>query len=376
MKLSFTIYLILLYAKPCMATFDCPPNFHLEEHPHSLLCRADDTSNLWKCPAGHGMTKLMKSPYCEKKLPSRMKSFNVFSPSGIKQFYYQFSDSLVNSTRSLGLKSVQLQSHEDVVTAGLGPNDVVLILADLNNRGFSKEIVDTAALLKEKGVHIVVYETEPVHGIADPNKDHRYLPFNPIAIWAYNPSHVEHLHRFAMQPYFIPVACVPPGYSRVVDYRLHPSRGTKNPVEVVALVSFGAVVRLGNLPKVIPTLRNVGAWTHAEFAAKVTSRHVAINVHKGIQSKNLEMFRFAPMLSSGMRVVSEHSSMINEQFVGGLVTFENRSDFPSTVSKFLDEAKNETARLLAEEKISSLFRQRFDLTMILFDQFCGWSDLF
>ena len=75
-----------------------------------------------------------------------MKFFNVFSPSGIEQFYYQLSDSLVNSTRSLGLKSVQLRRHNDVVTAGLGPGDVVLILADLNNGGVSKEIEDLVSI--------------------------------------------------------------------------------------------------------------------------------------------------------------------------------------------------------------------------------------
>jgi len=156
---------------------------------------------------------------------------------------------------------------------------------------------------------------------------------------------------------------VPPGYSPVVDYRIHPSRRPANPSEVVSLVSDRAGERLGNIPASLQYFRNENnVWSHDQFAARVASHHVAINVHKEDARDNLELFRLAPMLSSGMRVVSEPCSPPDEHLMQGLVVFVDREHFPAALAPFLEEARNQTARRAAESDVSEIFRQRFDLT--------------
>ena len=111
-------------------------------------------------------------------------SFNVYSPFGIDQVYYQFSDSIVESARAaLGIRSVQLRFPVDVVRANLGPRDVVLILADLYSPStrVRQNLLNTSIQLINRGVMTVVYETEPQH---DP-QPYRYLQFRPIAVWSY-----------------------------------------------------------------------------------------------------------------------------------------------------------------------------------------------
>ena len=122
--------------------------------------------------------------------------------------------------------------------------------------------------------------------------------------------------------------------------------------------------RLGELRDRIPGLRNVvDAWNHEDFALKIASNRIAINVHK-INRTCLEMFRLAPMLSSGLRVVSEHSDVDDERALKGLVIFAEKKEMPSIVAK-LAKADLRKKESRARLEVIRRFRKRFNLTDLL-----------
>jgi hypothetical protein len=71
------------------------------------------------------------------------------------------------------------------------------------------------------------------------------------------------------------------------------------------------------------------------------------------------------MLSSGMRVISEHCSGPDERALNGLVHFASKNEFAFLAKAYLQEAKNETTRQIIADKISLDFKLRFNLTQML-----------
>ena len=82
------------------------------------------------------------------------------------------------------------------------------------------------------------------------------------------------------------------------------------------------------------------AFDDSSFAEKITSAHILVNAHK-TGKRALEFFRLAPVLSSGMRVVSDRSNLQDEKMLEGLVTFRSKKDMSTVIDSFMEEVRNE-----------------------------------
>mmetsp|Transcript_6674 Transcript_6674/g.15295 ORF Transcript_6674/g.15295 Transcript_6674/m.15295 type:complete len:326 (-) Transcript_6674:121-1098(-) len=281
----------------------------------------------------------------------------VYSPTDIARWYYQFRDSLKQSLKALAVRAVLASEPKDLESAH--ENDVCIVLANTHHESADWAVIKP--ILLKKKMKTILYETEPANPAI-----RRLLSWNPCAVWSYSWANVLSARRAIGKQ--TQVSYIPPGYSQAVDYRRSSARGATRTDEVVAIVSDGARDRLGGLFKAIPGLKNHNrVWSHREYAKQIASRHVAVNVHKAFDAarSNLELFRLAPMLSSGMRVISENSSFQDEESLEGLVTFARREDFPKWTEKYLEEARNEEVRRAVADRISLGFSQRFNLTRYL-----------
>lgn len=70
------------------------------------------------------------------------------------------------------------------------------------------------------------------------------------------------------------------------------------------------------------------------------------------------------MLSSGLRVVSEHSDVDDERLLKGLVIFAEKKEMPSIVAK-LAKADLRKKESRARLEVIRRFRRRFNLTDLL-----------
>jgi len=95
----------------------------------------------------------------------------------MQQYYYQFSDSLASSLKALNIRTAQMQTPGEIVEVGLGHEDTVLLLANLD----PYHVGTVRDVLLQRRVNTILYETEPQH---DPEAT-RYASFNPVAVWTY-----------------------------------------------------------------------------------------------------------------------------------------------------------------------------------------------
>jgi hypothetical protein len=235
---------------------------------------------------------------------------------------------------------------------------------------------------------IIFYEPEPIGWRTDLNA--RYCHFPVSEIWTYSLHNVDMIKKKSNYK----VQYMPPGYSPVYDYR-DDSNGHVN-VEnnyAITLVGVDFNLRLKLLRACKIPLKNLNAWSHEDFALNVVSYHTIINTHKlsrfqknfmsllpdyllrfnffkWLGSKRLsspspvEMFRLAPLLSSGMRVISDRSSKQDEYALSGLIDFCECHKMPTLVRKYLSEA-NSTERVRVANNISQEFKSRFDMTKMI-----------
>ena len=106
------------------------------------------------------------------------------------------------------------------------------------------------------------------------------------------------------------------------------------------------------------------AWTHKDWASKITSHHVLINVHK-TNRMTLELFRLFAVLSSGMRVVSERSHPADEKLFEGLVHFMEHEEMEGKIKEFIEEGKDPQVRERVRREISEQYHERFSLMKML-----------
>ena len=213
---------------------------------------------------------------------------------------------------------------------------------------------------------MIRYETESLERW-DRTIVHRLL--RPELVWTYSKLNMD----FMKQNYSLPSIYLPPGYSKVVDYRNHrdnplSEKGKKdveNGKPVAVDVNIGVMTVSARVHKRTDQLKgwglpfeNVVAWSHAGWAANVTSHHVLLNTHKP-KHYSMEMFRIAPALSSGMRVISEHANKDDEDILEGLVFFAEKENMKDQLLIWLKEGKDHERRREIAAQISETFKQRF-----------------
>ncbi|KAL1504324.1 hypothetical protein AB1Y20_010730 [Prymnesium parvum] len=113
-------------------------------------------------------------------------------------------------------------------------------------------------------------------------------------------------------------------------------------------------------------------WTLAEMARLLFSHSTFLNIHKWCGAEQIESpaeaLRFAPLLSTGARVISERAYGPDEQQYAGLVEFMPWERFADVLSAGNEVESRAGARDLPSQQRTSranLFGQRFSPTAIL-----------
>ena len=163
------------------------------------------------------------------------------------------------------------------------------------------------------------------------------------------------------------IAYVPPGYSAACDYRTHARRRARTACAPVSVLAIDAATRVRELA--VPELHRItSAWSHADWAEKVASHYAAVNVHKksaAVALEALEAFRLAPLLSSGVRVVSERADAEDMREYEGLVEFAD--DAPRVGARARElarecESTDAAAQRDVADRIAREFQHRFNTT--------------
>ena len=289
---------------------------------------------------------------------------------------FQFADALQLAAREINRDVAQVFGTRALDATLSASNDTALVLILI---GHHRNARTTASVLRKHAAHcsVIVYETEPLETAKSSGsqraaalRDH-YSSFGHLpTVWTFSHRNRRELLEHGLDELGLrAVTWLPPGYSEVYDYRRHPQRSELTRCSPVAIFTGALQERrlhdLG-LPEVIPTS---GASSHHEWAATAGSHHAAVNVHNEASMLSLEVFRLAPLLSSGLLVVSEHADAEDEEAFKGLVHFASsaeliehlralRSPICGTPGSVADEA----AQTLFAARVSGEFQRRFNLT--------------
>ena len=275
----------------------------------------------------------------------------ILSLERFKKWYYQFNDSLYYTFKEqLGLHVKQVYSEQELLRHGK-PGDVLIALINPIDLRFTKLHI-TASQHK---FHIIMYETESMQFRRKRDLAELYGAYKPEAIWTYSMFNVDRLmDRKVTRVYY-----VPPSYSPSCDYSnsIYAHTSTLPVTFVERWVGGKRVQPLVN--QSIP-FENVHAWSHSEFAQNVSSHTILINVHKSGMLP-VEMFRLAPVLSSGMHVISEHSYEKDEELLAPFVTFKDVENMSEVITEWIEEGKDKQKRIEIARHISAEFKKKFNL---------------
>lgn len=303
------------------------------------------------------------------------------------EWFFQVLDALENALLTLGevIRIVLPLIKTDLsIPPDMFAHDVVWILL-ANPGGPAKNYADIFA----RGARRIVYETEPLTLFNALSLRARYKEYEPHDIWTYSSINMCWLHTIQMTG--VALHLVPPGYSEVYDYTMRhphvnemPGTETNGGVKKVVLHARNhncakvrcAQVRgfftkpcciMGNSRTAITRLQNaklntahvtlVKAWTHEAWSSVVADHCICVNVHK-INHCCAEMFRIAPLLSSGIVVVSERCAAVDEHPLIDMVEFV---DAPHLEKRVLELKSQNVKTLRARgERARQLFRHKFN----------------
>ena len=256
------------------------------------------------------------------------------------------------------------------------------------------------------GCSLVVYETEPLEIATEADNStadrvarlrDRYAVWGMPSptVWVYSHRVRRELTDLGLDRLGLrAVTYLPPGYSTAYDYRQHPQRSERTRCSPVGVFSAGKVKdRLGGggggsggggggdddsdggddsgsdgdaLPEAVLVSN---AWSDADWAASVGSHHSAVNLHRTERVRSLEAFRLAPLLASGLLVVSERADPSDEHAFEGLVHFAPRRQVTARLRELgrpvcptATGAADEAAQRAFAARVSDDFRRRFNLT--------------
>lgn len=269
----------------------------------------------------------------------------IFSPKKIYKFYYQFIEAITNSFKLLGYNVTIIDEVNDEFNY---TGSILLIIIGNPYVGFTKSVCEHT---KKKNITTVLYETEP---FIDPNGiSRRYDIYNIDYLWTYSHVIVDSLKEHLKCPVFY----LPPAYSSLYNY----ITDTNIDTQPITFVNFKFETRLKPLKEKMPNILNIdNCWTHQSFKNNISKYFLLINIHKLDDSKALEMFRIAPFLSSGFKVISERSYLKDENEYKDFITFLDVSEMPDYIESCNNEFTENT--LVTKKSISKQYKEKFDLT--------------
>lgn len=272
-----------------------------------------------------------------------MKQIIIFSPQEIEKWYFQFRDALIYSLKQLKYKVIY-ETQKDKLN---DHDNCLLIILGNPHCPATKNISD---ILQNKNFIVVLYETEPVNA----HKLNNYQLYNPNFIWTYSFANINIIKKHTKYK----VLHVPPGYSPLYSYfNKHQKNISNLPLCIVGNV------RHSNRKKtlaIIDTKMNIRTdlWNHNRFNNVLNRHYISVNIHK--TANCLEMFRVAPLLSSGHKIISEPSDKEDETMYKDFIIFAN----PANVKKIAENLvqNNNIENILREKQlIINKFKEKFDL---------------
>jgi len=309
----------------------------------------------------------------------------VYQDAEKLRWYRQFFEQLRGAAEALG---VPFAGTSDAAELGnlAAAGDVVLLLGKADGGGFGSGCEgrvgrDLLAAVRRKALVAVFYETE-CYLEPQPRAEYLLHGEQPFAeVWTYSHETLRLLAPVAAPPLgagderkkrgrgVAPgtrTVLLAPGYSLGVDFRGHPGLGPLDYSRAVGTVAARPDLRLaalwGALPNASALVNVREAWDDDSWARLVANHHVAVDVHKPEGFMDANFFRLSPLLSTGMRVVSARCNAQDEASLSGLVEFGATGAMVEKVLLFLDEAKNETARAAAQQRIAAEYARRFNVT--------------
>lgn len=248
----------------------------------------------------------------------------LYTPLEHLHLFFQFADALIHSFAELGHKCKTVSEYE--------PCDVSIILCDILHESLPSYV----QRLKETDIPYIIYFTEPctvkwlrrrktiVH-LANIHK--------PLGLWTYSHKNVNALRCIKKVSIF--VYYNPPRYSPVYDYELN--TGNK----ICCIINHNAKGRLFPILSQFPDIQTVECWSHKEWKQRLQNTTV-VNIHKrvGSDEEPLEMFRIAPLLSSGICVISERSDPADMEEFSNVVAFARLDKLAEAECKDPSEFKN------------------------------------
>uniref|UniRef100_A0A6C0F6A3 Uncharacterized protein n=1 Tax=viral metagenome TaxID=1070528 RepID=A0A6C0F6A3_9ZZZZ len=268
---------------------------------------------------------------------------SIHLPSHIYKYMFQFCDALVFSFQELGHTCTINLNYRYQKSDLL----IIMFLACPIPKQFILDI-------KTNNSSYIFYMTEPMNL---PNSFRFYKIrllqriklLKPLAIWTYSKYNIHILNSFpCIRNHHIKIHYVPPAYSPVYDYNL-----SSNPLMYASIATKGFYdQRFEQLAILFPSITNLSCWTHSQWKEQVDG-YTIINVHKVQHNAPLELFRIAPLLSSGISVVSEKSFIDDETLYNNFIYFLN------------DNTPFDSNKIIPVDK--ELYKNTFNMTSIIQD---------
>lgn len=272
----------------------------------------------------------------------------IFTPKSIYRYFYQFVEAITHSFSLLGYDI----TFANEVNEEFNDTESILLIIIADPLNENTKLV--CKYTKQDNITTVVYETEAF--IHTKKISYRYDEYNIDYLWTYSHVVIDSIKDHLQCPMFY----LPPGYSSLYNYIID----TDIESQPITFINAKSEKRLEPLKKHLPNITNIcKCWTHQSFKDNISKYFILINVHKLTKAKALEMFRIAPFLSSGFKVISEHCYFKDEIEYKDFITFLDVSEIPHYIESQLNDSNE--YKLNIKKSISKQFEEKFDLTNTL-----------
>ena len=253
-------------------------------------------------------------------------NYLIYTPKKIKHYYFQFIDCLMSTFKKLNIKSKCIDNFYNTSHH----NTTIIILAD------PRWIIKNHYIHKIRRISyktpIILYETEPI----DFYDKILYNRYKPSSIWTYCQSNYEILKTGS-----IPIKLIYPGYHSIYNYFDNNTdiNIIKKPFCIIGADYQNRISKITNYDKL--SIERCTVWNHKDWNQLISNgAFLFINVHKK-NTNCIEMFRLAPLLSSGAIIISEHCNPVDEAFLKDLVIFCSPDNFENIIQEYFNKSTEE-----------------------------------
>tara|TARA_Y100001958_G_C21185065_1_gene514286 strand:+ start:70 stop:921 length:852 start_codon:yes stop_codon:yes gene_type:complete len=277
----------------------------------------------------------------------KYSSIIIYTPSNIYKYTFQFHEAFIYEFLNLKINAVSLKNMEELIQI-INKDILVIFLGNPKHE-------DLLKILKlPNNTDIIIYETECIYN----NSIHLssyYKCKKVISVWTYSMHNYDVLQQNNIPSYYFPF-----GYSKYYDYRQN-IKTIKN--NVITVLCDRLDDRLNRIKHI--NTENKKAWNNKEWQKEIADNHIVINLHKYENSKDFHSPRFVPLLSNGIRIISEHCPQKDEELFKDFIDFCNINE----MQYYIDKYKTENKKNIIRNDIVDKFRIRFNMRQYIINFF-------